>query len=257
MEDRSCKHPAIVASSIRFPPRTTRAKRLTRTRASRSLATTLNPDAYRSADFYPIEQERVFAQGWVCVGYTSQVPEPGDIFVATVAGQPIFLTRDKAGNSTRFTTSAGTAGRCWSREDGQHDVIRCPYHSWGYALDGRLLGTPYFKGLDVPEAGAGRLPSSPRSGTSARRTTACCRSASTTWGCFVFVNLIRERARCSEWLGDLDRRLGHYPLRRPPALAPQDDQIQANWKLIAENFMEYYHLPWVHPELQHLQLQGP
>src|SRR5947209_1144146 len=59
-------------------------------------ARTLNPEAYRSPDYYDVERQRVFSEGWVCVGYTAQLAEPGDTLVATVAGQPILLTRDKA-----------------------------------------------------------------------------------------------------------------------------------------------------------------
>src|SRR5215472_6262486 len=59
-------------------------------------AQTLNPEAYRSPDYEDAERRRVFSEGWVCVGYTMQLAEPGDVLVATVAGQPILVTRDKA-----------------------------------------------------------------------------------------------------------------------------------------------------------------
>jgi choline monooxygenase len=226
-------------------------------------ALTLNPEAYRSQDYYDVERQRVFSQGWVCVGYTAQLAEPGDTFVATVAGQPIFLTRDKARKLRAFYNVCRHRGSMLVPEDGQHDVIRCPYHSWGYALDGRLLGTPYFKGQDFPELER-----------------AACQLAEVkdfrkedygllplrvdTWGCFVFVNLDPDTRPLWEWLGDLDRRLGHYPLGDLRLWGRKTIDVQANWKLIAENFMEYYHLPWVHPELNtvssldnHERFQGP
>src|SRR5262249_51276882 len=124
--------------------------RATRLPVDRAL--TLNPEAYRSPDYYDVERQRVFSRGWVCVGYTAQLVEPGDTLVATVAGQPIVVTRDKARLLHAFYNVCRHRGSLLVSEDGHRDVIRCPYHSWGYALDGRLLGAPYFKELDIPES---------------------------------------------------------------------------------------------------------
>jgi choline monooxygenase len=72
------------------------------TRASVDRASTLLPEAYREQDFFVLEQERVFADSWVCVGYASQVRETGDCFTAIVAGQPILVTRDRSGSLRSF-----------------------------------------------------------------------------------------------------------------------------------------------------------
>src|SRR4051812_14295092 len=123
------------------------------TRIPVQLAHTLNPDAYRTEAFYKLEQDRVWAKSWVCVGYTSQLREAGDTIVTTVAGQPIFVIKDKKGEVRAFYNVCRHRGsRLLDAECKPKDVIRCPYHAWGYAFDGKLLGTPYFKGLDVPEA---------------------------------------------------------------------------------------------------------
>src|SRR5262249_17351557 len=106
-------------------------------------ALTLTPDASRSAEDDSVERERVFGKSWVCVGYTAQVERPGDILVATVADQPILVTRDRERRLRAFYNVCRHRGSLLVQENGRHDVIRCPYHSWGYSLDGRLLGTPY------------------------------------------------------------------------------------------------------------------
>jgi choline monooxygenase len=84
------------------------------------------------------------------------------------------------------------------------------------------------------------------------------------WGCFLFVNLDPHARPLTEWLGDLPERYARYPLDDLQLVRRRPFQIKANWKLIAENFMEYYHLPWVHPELcnisgfkDHYRYQGP
>src|SRR5262249_49733574 len=153
---------------------------------------------YRSSDFHEIERERVFASSWVCVGYTAQVREPGDTLVATVADQPILVTCDRARRLHAFYNVCRHRGSQLIEHDGRNDVIRCPYHSWGYGLDGRLLGAPYFKGLEIPEAERaayeieelrefrkeeyGLLPVRVES-----------------WGCLVFVNLDPDARPLEEW----------------------------------------------------------
>jgi choline monooxygenase len=78
------------------------------------------------------------------------------------------------------------------------------------------------------------------------------------------VNLSPAPRPLAEWLGDLPTRLGRHPLHELKLVRRVPFRIGANWKLVAENFMEYYHLPWVHPELcnvsgfkDHYRYQGP
>jgi choline monooxygenase len=226
-------------------------------------ASTLIPAAYRCAEFHALEQERVWARGWVCVGYTSQVRDPGDTFIATVAGQPLLLTRDKSGRLRAFYNVCRHRGSQLVAQEGKHDVIRCPYHSWGYGLDGRLLGAPYFKGLDVPQEHQDHF--EPCTARDFRKEDyGLLPVAVDSWGCFVFVHLAAQPAPLAEWLGDLPERFARHPLHELQLVRRRPFTIHANWKLVAENFMEYYHLPWVHPELcnisgfkDHYRYQGP
>jgi choline monooxygenase len=233
------------------------------TRLPVELATTLLPDAYRSARFHEVEQEQLFARGWVCVGYTSQVADPGQTFVATVAGQPLLITRDRTSGLHAFYNTCRHRGSLLRTEDGSCDVIRCPYHHWGYALDGRLLGAPYFKGLDIPDDQRAMFECNEARGFR-KEDYGLLPVAVDSWGCFVFVNLAPNPRPLREWLGDLPERFARHPLRELQLVRRRPFTIGANWKLIAENFMEYYHLPWVHPELcnisgfkDHYRYQGP
>ena len=233
------------------------------TRVPVDLATTLIPDAYRSTAFFEEERERVFGRSWVCVGYTSQVDAPGDTFLATVAGQSLIITRDRAGRLHAFYNVCRHRGSVLCTEDGRRDVIRCPYHAWGYALDGRCLGTPYFKGLDVPEAQRAAFDTSGTQGFR-KEDYGLLAVRAEMFGCLVFVNLDPDAPPLMEWLGDLPRRLAGFPLEALRLAGRRRYEVRANWKLIAENFVEYYHLPWVHPELctvsgfdDHHRFQGP
>lgn len=241
----------------------TREETYRATRPPVEWAVTLIPDAYRSPDFYEVEQERVFGKAWVCVGYTSQVREPGQMFVTVVGGQSLIVTRDKGSRLRAFYNVCRHRGSMLVTQDGKHDIIRCPYHAWGYALDGRCLGTPYFKGLDIPEEARAAFDTS-EAKEFRKEDYGLLQVRVDSWGCFVFVSLDPDAGPLAEWLGDLPQRFARFPLEELRLVGRKPYQIRANWKLIAENFMEYYHLPWVHPELcnvsgfkDHYRCQGP
>jgi choline monooxygenase len=233
------------------------------TRLPVQLAHTLNPEAYRSNDYYQVEKEKVFGSSWVAVGYTSQVKEPGDVFLTHVGDQSIFVVRDAAKKLRAFYNVCRHRGSRLVEKDGKCQVIRCPYHAWGYSLEGQLLGTPYFKGLDVPEKEQRYFDTSEVKEFS-KADYGLLPVQVDTWGSFIFANLDLAAAPLADWLGDLPTRYAGYPLSELECVGRKKFEVSANWKLIAENFMEYYHLPWVHPELttvsgvtEHHRQQGP
>ena len=232
------------------------------TRQPIDLAHTLNPDAYRSQEYHAAERDAVFARSWVCVGYTSQLREPGATLVTTVADQPILLTCDHSGQINAFYNVCRHRGSMLIAADGTQKVIRCPYHSWGYSLSGELLGAPYFAPEEHPADAAA---CGVRDMQAFRKEDyGLLRVRVATWGCFIFVNLDSDARSLEDWLGDLPQRLANYPLDELVLHQRKTFEVEANWKLVAENFMEYYHLPWVHPELNtvstldnHQRFQGP
>ena len=235
--------------------------RYTRLPVERAL--TLNPNAYRTPEFFAVELEQVWARGWVCVGYTAQVAQPGDMLVTSIGDQPLFVTRNKQGALRAFYNVCRHRGSQLLSENCNHEVIRCPYHCWGYSLDGELLGAPYFKGLDVPPEEQALYDTSEVQ-EFRKEDYPLLPVRVDHWGCFVFVNLSEDAPPLREWLGDLPERFAHFPLDELQLVRRREIPINANWKLIAENFMEYYHLPWVHPELcnvsgfkDHYRYQGP
>jgi choline monooxygenase len=235
------------------------------TRRPVDLAQTLAPEAYTSDAFFELERERVFGLSWVAVGCSAQVREPGDVLVTEVAGRSIFVVRGEDAQLRAFYNTCRHRGTqlLTSDESRVKRFIRCPYHSWAYALDGTCVGTPLFAGSEIPEdqravfdmegvkefdrADYGLLP-----------------VAVDTWGPLVLVNLDPHPAPLSEDLGDLPQRTAGHRLEEWEIARVAEYEIAANYKLVAENFMEYYHLPWVHPGLvqvspmeAHYRWQGP
>jgi choline monooxygenase len=220
------------------------------TRLPVSLAKTLIPDAYTSPEFFALERERVFGTSWIAACCTSEVARPGDFVVVDVADRSVIVTRNGNGELRAFYNVCRHRGaRICDAGRGQVErFFRCPYHSWAYDLDGACLGTPLFEDSGIPEearavfdmsdirpfdrADYGLLPVSVEA-----------------WGCLVFVNLAAEPPPLAEQLGDLPDRLAGYRLDEWEVARTKTYEIEANHKLVGENFMEYYHLPWVHPSL--------
>jgi choline monooxygenase len=220
------------------------------TRLPVELAATLLPEAYRSAEFFAEEQIQLFGRSWVPVAARAEVAEPGRAVVRTVAGRSIILTTNRQGEIRAFLNVCRHRGSRLVREDCTLKAgrFRCPYHAWAYDLDGNCIGTPLFEGSDIPE--------DMQAAFDVTNVKAFDKSdyplfevRAESWGPLVVVSLDPDVAPLGEWVGDLDRRLDGYSLDTWEIQARKDYDIGANWKLIAENFMEYYHLPWVHPEL--------
>lgn len=236
------------------------------TRAPVDVAVTLIPDAYSSREFFELERERVFASSWIVVGFASQVREAGDVIVAEVAGRSIIVTRDKHGELNAFHNVCRHRAAKLLDEDTRavrNNRIRCPYHSWTYDLEGACLGTPLFEGSDIPKEAQAAFDMSEIKGFD-KADYGLLPVRAESWGFLVCVNFDPNAGRLTEQLGDLPDRFSDYKLEEWDVVREKGYEVSANYKLVGENFLEYYHLPWVHPELvqvsrmeDHYRWQGP
>jgi choline monooxygenase len=229
----------------------TREETYAATRRPVTLAQTLIADAYTSEAFHALERERVFAAGWVAVGCTAQLREPGDALVIDIAGRSIIVVRNRRGELRGYYNACrhrGTrlldAGECRLGR-----FIRCPYHSWAYELlDGACIGTPLFAGSEIPDDQRDIFDTGDAVAFD-KSDYGLLRVAVDSWGPLVFVNLDGKAGPLGDHLGDLPARTAGHRLEEWDIARTARYQIEANYKLVAENFMEYYHLPWVHPGL--------
>ena len=237
------------------------------TRLPVELASTLIPDAYSSPEFFALEQEKVFTTGWVAVGLVGDVDRPGACVVVDVAGRSIIVTRNRHGVLRAFHNvcrhRATKLLETGARDVGHRGRIRCPYHNWTYDTDGTCLGTPLFEGSDVPAGQEAIFDTSVAKGFD-RADYGLLDVSVDSWGFFLFVNLAADPAPLATQLGDLPARFAGYRLDEWVPQRRRTYDVAANYKLVGENFMEYYHLPWVHPELNqvskfsdHYRWQGP
>lgn len=220
------------------------------TRRPAPVARTLIPDAYTSEEFFALERERVFGTSWVAVGCTDRLRHPGDVLVAEVAGRSIFVVRTRAGELRAFYNVCRHRGTQLLRPD-ETQVgrwIRCPYHSWAYDYEGACVGTPMFDDSRIPEEQRAAFDMSEGAAFD-RRDYGLLSVAVDSWGPLVFANLADDPPPLADHLGDLPQRSAGYRLSDWTIARVGHYEIAANYKLVAENFMEYYHLPWVHPGL--------
>ncbi len=203
-----------------------------------ALEASLDRSAYVDDEVWRVEQERIFARSWVCVGRDEEVGGPaGSYRRVDIAGESVLLVRGTDGVLAAFANlcahrgtqlvdaaDAGAVTGCFDR------VIRCPYHLWTYGFDGRLRGAPHLDPTDTAGLDLARL-------------------AVDTWGGFVFVVQHPDHGSLAEQLGPAPVRLANYPLDRLRIGHRITYSVAANWKVLCENYNECYHCGPVHPEL--------
>ena len=194
--------------------------------------------AYTSEAFFALENRRLFAESWVFAGFAHELVRAGDVAPVTVAGQPMLLVRDAEQGIRAFHNVC--RHRCLRLVDEPGNVgraIRCPYHSWTYGLDGTLHVAPYFGGRDprVVPAGFDR----------SKHGLVPVRSA--TWHDWIFVNPSGAAPAIEDFVAPLQRWLDGLDLTGMHHLATIDlGEVATNWKLLMENFIEPYHVQFVH-----------
>jgi len=117
---------------------------------SNQLIHTLTGREYSSDEVYQLERAQIFHQSWFYVCRDDRL-EPGDRFVADVAGESVLLVKDREGDLHAHANVCRHRGArlCEENGPGSKAGITCPYHAWTYSLDGRLIGTPHLGANEV------------------------------------------------------------------------------------------------------------
>jgi choline monooxygenase len=135
-----------------------------------------------------------------------------------------------------------------SFDKADHGLYPARVDSWAYDLDGTCVGTPLFTGSDIPPDQQAVFDMDDVKEFD-RADYGLLKISVDSWGPLVFVNRDPDPAPLSEDLGDLPARTAGHRLEEWEIARVALYELAANYKLVGENFMEYYHLPWVHPGL--------
>ena len=214
---------------------TTPARAFRRTVESFSAGAKTLPQRYFvSAEVFAKEQTKIFSAEWVYVGHQSQIAASGDYFVQEVAGESLIVVRDQRGTIRGFYNVCRHRGtRLCEEQRGHAGAIQCPYHAWTYALNGRLIGAPHMEsapGFDKADYSLASVNLA-------------------LWDGFIFVNLAGRPTALQEDFAPLDGKFTHWNLPQLRSAKRVEYDVNANWKLIFENYSECYHCPGVHPML--------
>jgi phenylpropionate dioxygenase-like ring-hydroxylating dioxygenase large terminal subunit len=195
-------------------------------------AVAMPPDAYTDEAFLDREIETIFSREWICVGRASRLANPGDYLTYELAGQPVVVLRDREGALRAFSNVCLHRMSVLLEGDGNRRVITCPYHGWSYNLDGRLRGAPFMEESKGFCKDRYQLPA-----------VRC-----DEWLGWIYVTLDRDRPSVRQELATLEQMIGHYGMENYIERFRETHVWDTNWKVLAENFMESYHLPVCHAQ---------
>ncbi len=203
--------------------------------------------AYTSADFFSQEAASLFPNNWAFLGFAHELRQPGDVVPVTLAGRPLVMLRDEEGGVRVFHNVC--RHRCLKLVERPRNVgrlISCPYHAWAYDLTGRLRAAPYFGGRDrTPPPGFDK------------RAHGLVPARSAVWHDWVFVNLGGKAPDFEDYVAPLAERLEGLDLGAIQPVATLDfGEVKTNWKFLMENFIEPYHVQFVHSKTTDQPLQG-
>ncbi len=188
---------------------------------------------FHDRELYERELDEIFRRMWLAAGHRSRLGEPGDFFVVDVGPESIIIVADKDNRPRAFYNFCRHRGTRMVTESGGHcRMFRCPYHNWAYGLDGELLAAPTMEevaGFDKAHYPLREV------------------RLETLYG-FLFINLDDEAETLAESFADFPD-LSRYGVEGLERVGRHDYVVEANWKLICENYNECYHCSLAHPQL--------
>jgi glycine betaine catabolism A len=191
---------------------------------------------YSDPTLFAREMEHIHYAMWLCAGREEQIKAPGDYFVRQIGNASIVILREQNGGLRAFHNVCRHRGTmlCHNEEGKLPGKIRCAYHGWTYALDGRLIGAPHMEKV----AGF-------------RDTDFALHSVAVDiWAGHIFINLSSSPQPLAEQLADLPTKFKAWGMDDLRLVERKVYHLKANWKLVIQNYSECLHCPVAHPQLK-------
>ncbi|MGH3493116.1 MAG: aromatic ring-hydroxylating oxygenase subunit alpha [Sciscionella sp.] len=215
---------------------------MTTVAARASLVQTLPGQFYTSPEFFAAEQHALLESLWICAVRSAELDQPGTFRTVDVGSESVLITRSRDGSLRAFLNICRHRGArlCTEPSGTVRRSFQCPYHAWTYGLDGKLVAAPNLSSMqDVDRRAYGLIP-----------------VALYEWLGYAWVCLADEPPSFTDTvISAVTERLGTeqaidaYGLESLTVGKRISYEVNANWKLIIENFMECYHCATIHPEL--------
>ena len=196
---------------------------------------TLPAVCYTSHELFAWEMRQFFEASWVCLGRTDGLIRAGTRRAMRAGHESIVLSRDESGTLRGFFNVCRHRGHelLPVGETAEGALIECPYHGWTYRSDGTLKSAPRLglrPGFQVSDHGLVPV-----------------RIAE--WQGWAFANVAGDAPPLAEHLGNLEQLMEAWAPGELVETSRMDYLVEANWKLVHENYQECYHCPEIHPEL--------
>lgn len=197
-------------------------------------AKTLDARYYTSLDVYDVETAHIFGSSWLCVGRADEIPFAGDYLLYDLDGESLLVVRSSEDSINCFYNVCRHRGTrlCEQQQGNLRQTIRCAYHAWTYDLDGRLVGAPNMADVECFDKSAYAL----------KRVATAVRAG------FILINLSGS-VLFSQAYESAFSRLALWQLESLASVKRISYDVQANWKLLFQNYNECYHCACVHPML--------
>jgi Rieske 2Fe-2S family protein len=186
---------------------------------------------YRSHLVYEKELENLVFRSWLYAGHVSEVPNPGDYLLFDIGEDSVIIVRDKAGEVQALMNVCRHRGaRVCEAQSGNRKTFVCPYHGWVYNTDGSLKAAREMEAradFDITDYGLKKARILVYMG-------------------LIFINCDPHAADFLGPLSNLAQPLGAYDLEHAKVAHKHTYKVDANWKLVLENYLECYHCATSH-----------
>jgi phenylpropionate dioxygenase-like ring-hydroxylating dioxygenase large terminal subunit len=191
----------------------------------------LDQDFYFNQDVFRHEKEVIWKQNWLFAGFTCEIPNAGDYFTYSVINQPIVVIRgDEGAVFAHHNTCRHRGSVICTEESGNEPILVCPYHNWVYAKNGSLKSARMMND-DFDKSKNGLYPV----------------NVKVIEG-FIFICLAENPPSFDKEATDFTRYLKPFHIDNAKVAHRDRYELDANWKLVVENFRECYHCGPAHPE---------
>ena len=193
--------------------------------------------SYTDNEFWEKECNTVLSNGWLFIGFVHELSKSGDVFPIFIAGKPILLVKNENNKISAFHNVC--SHRCLKLVGEKKNVgklIRCPYHSWSYDLEGNLKSAPHIGGINQHKPKGFNFKNH---GLKPIRIHI--------WHDWIFINLNGKAKKFEEYAKPLFSKFKNIDFDKIIYATTLDfGKINTNWKFLIENFIEPYHVQFVH-----------
>ena len=201
-------------------------------------AKTIAKEFYLDPQYFEASKEKIFAQSWQYIGHKEQIAVPGQVqpvcLLEKYIDEPLLLTRDQDGKTHCLPNVCNHRGNLLCYNACNTKQLRCKYHGRLFHLNGTFISMPEFREVEnfIPENNhLHQLPLFE-------------------WAGLYFTSL-NPVLPAAAYFQEMMERVSWLPLDKLVHRPDLDQvfEVQANWALYCENYLEGFHIPFVHPTL--------